>query len=64
VLHDGPGRSEQTAAVLGRVLPELQRRGYRVVTVSELVANKSARHGAAGNGVRGCRDGGLEMDFR
>ena len=52
VLHDGLGRSAQTAAVLGRVLPELRRRGYRVVTVSELVASKSARPGAAGSAAR------------
>jgi peptidoglycan/xylan/chitin deacetylase (PgdA/CDA1 family) len=36
VLHDGVGTGRQTVAVLRRVLPELQRRGYRVVTLSEL----------------------------
>lgn len=37
VLHDGPGRGERTARVLGRVLPELAERGFRIVTVSELL---------------------------
>ncbi|MGH2618615.1 MAG: chitin deacetylase family protein [Thermomicrobiales bacterium] len=37
VLHDGGQDRERTVAVLRRVLPELKRRGYRVVTLSELV---------------------------
>ncbi|MDP9365718.1 MAG: chitin deacetylase family protein [Chloroflexota bacterium] len=36
ILHDGGESRRQTLAVLGRVLPELARRGYRVVTLSEL----------------------------
>jgi peptidoglycan/xylan/chitin deacetylase (PgdA/CDA1 family) len=38
VLHDGGARGERTARVLQDVLPELRRRGYRVVTLTELVA--------------------------
>jgi peptidoglycan/xylan/chitin deacetylase (PgdA/CDA1 family) len=38
VLHDGGSRGRRTAKVLSEVLPELRRRGYRVVTLSELVA--------------------------
>ena len=38
VLHDGGGRGRRTARVLARVLPELRVRGYRVVSLSELVA--------------------------
>jgi peptidoglycan-N-acetylglucosamine deacetylase len=38
VLHDGPERGARTAEVLRSVLPELARRGYRVVTVSGLLA--------------------------
>jgi peptidoglycan-N-acetylglucosamine deacetylase len=38
VLHDGGGRGRRTARVLAEVLPELRRRGYRVVSLSELVA--------------------------
>ena len=38
VLHDGAADRERTVAVLERLLPALGRRGYRVVTLSELVA--------------------------
>jgi peptidoglycan/xylan/chitin deacetylase (PgdA/CDA1 family) len=38
VLHDGRSRGHRTVEVLRRVLPVLGARGYRVVTVSELVA--------------------------
>ena len=37
ILHDGGNRGLRTAEVLGKVLPELKRRGYRVVTLSELM---------------------------
>jgi peptidoglycan/xylan/chitin deacetylase (PgdA/CDA1 family) len=37
VLHDGGSRGRRTARVLAKVLPELRRRGYRVVSLSELV---------------------------
>jgi polysaccharide deacetylase 2 family uncharacterized protein YibQ len=36
VLHDGGARGERTIAVLGAILPEFKRRGFRVVTLSEL----------------------------
>lgn len=36
ILHDGGDRGLRTARVLGAVLPELHRRGYRVVTLREL----------------------------
>jgi peptidoglycan/xylan/chitin deacetylase (PgdA/CDA1 family) len=38
VLHDGGSRGRRTAMVLQKVLPELRRRGYQIVTLSELVA--------------------------
>jgi peptidoglycan/xylan/chitin deacetylase (PgdA/CDA1 family) len=38
ILHDGGADQERTVAVLERILPALRRRGYRVVTVSELAA--------------------------
>jgi peptidoglycan/xylan/chitin deacetylase (PgdA/CDA1 family) len=38
VLHDGGSRGQRTAKVLSEVLPELRRRGYRVVSLSELAA--------------------------
>jgi peptidoglycan-N-acetylglucosamine deacetylase len=42
VLHDGAADRERTVAVLQRVLPALRRRGYQVVTVSELAATGRA----------------------
>lgn len=36
VLHDGGSRGERTLTVLTAILPELKRRGFRVVTLSEL----------------------------
>lgn len=38
VLHDHGLWGERTASTLERILPELYRRGYRVVTLSELFA--------------------------
>jgi peptidoglycan/xylan/chitin deacetylase (PgdA/CDA1 family) len=38
VLHDSGGRGRRTVKVLREVLPELRRRGYRVVSLSELEA--------------------------
>ena len=39
VLHDHGARGERTAAALAEILPELDRRGFRVVTLSELLAS-------------------------
>ncbi len=37
VLHDGPkNRGKRTVQLLGRVLPKIQQRGYRIVTLTEL----------------------------
>jgi peptidoglycan/xylan/chitin deacetylase (PgdA/CDA1 family) len=36
VLHEGGARGWRTAKVLAQILPELRRRGYRVVSLSEL----------------------------
>jgi peptidoglycan-N-acetylglucosamine deacetylase len=38
ILHDCGSRGERTAEVLAAILPELQSRGFRVVTLSELQA--------------------------
>jgi peptidoglycan-N-acetylglucosamine deacetylase len=38
VLHDGGSRGQRTVRILAHVLPELHRRGYRVVSLGELVA--------------------------
>lgn len=37
VLHDYGARAERTAAALATILPELRRRGFQVVTLSELL---------------------------
>ncbi|HEY47964.1 MAG: hypothetical protein AMJ88_08825 [Anaerolineae bacterium SM23_ 63] len=42
VLHDYGSRGARTAAALDAVLPELARRGYKVVTLSELVDSQDA----------------------
>lgn len=44
VLHDGGSRGRRTAQVLAKVLPELRRRGYRVVSLSELAAADRGAH--------------------
>lgn len=36
ILHDHGGRGNRTAAVLATILPALKRRGFRIVTLSEL----------------------------
>ena len=41
VLHDHGARGERTAKALATILPELDRRGFRVVTVSELLDSSS-----------------------
>ena len=45
IVHDGCESRWRTVAVLRRVLPELQRRGYRVVTLARL-ADEAAIRGA------------------
>jgi peptidoglycan/xylan/chitin deacetylase (PgdA/CDA1 family) len=42
VLHDGGARGRRTARVLRSILPALKRRGFRVVTLSELTAMNGA----------------------
>ncbi|MDP9472483.1 MAG: chitin deacetylase family protein [Chloroflexota bacterium] len=46
ILHDGGASRWRTVDVLRRVLPELERRGYQVVTLSELVEGEGAEEGA------------------
>ncbi|MDQ3225485.1 MAG: peptidoglycan-N-acetylglucosamine deacetylase, partial [Chloroflexota bacterium] len=48
VLHDGAADRERTVATLRRLLPMLKRRGYCVVTLSELASVNDAapRRGA------------------
>ncbi len=44
VLHDYGARGERTIAGLGAILPELTRRGFRVVTLSELWVGRRDQH--------------------
>src|SRR5688572_22903164 len=48
VLHDSGSRGQRTAKVLSEVLPQLRRRGYRVVSLSELEAPAYQAHAAGG----------------
>ena len=41
ILHDGGNRGKRTARTLAGVLPELRKRGYQVVTLSELMRSSS-----------------------
>jgi peptidoglycan/xylan/chitin deacetylase (PgdA/CDA1 family) len=43
VLHDGAARGGRTVATLGRVLPELRRRGLRVTSLSDLDRMRTSR---------------------
>lgn len=43
LLHDHVGGSTQTVEALAIILPELQKRGFRVVTVSELMEYRQAK---------------------
>lgn len=54
VLHDGGARGLRAARTLAVVLPELRRRGYRVVTLSEL-APPLPRRTNSGAGTRRVR---------
>lgn len=55
VLHDGGGRGRRSARTLTTVLPELRRRGYRVVALSELALAERGplpHRGGTGGGPR------------
>jgi peptidoglycan-N-acetylglucosamine deacetylase len=43
ILHDGGYKGRNTSSTLRKVLPELTRRGYKVVTLTELTARVPAR---------------------
>lgn len=43
LMHDHVGGSMQTVKALSVILPELTRRGFKMVTVTELVESKKAR---------------------
>ena len=37
LFHDGGGNRRQTVGALEKILPELQRQGYRFITISEMI---------------------------
>ena len=41
VLHDGGARGQRTLATLRQVIPKLQKRGYKLCTVSELLTGSN-----------------------
>ncbi|MEO4054655.1 polysaccharide deacetylase family protein [Solibacillus sp. CAU 1738] len=41
LFHDGGGNREQTVKALKEILPELQKQGYKFVTISELMGDKN-----------------------
>ena len=41
LMHDGGGYRSQTVAALGPAISNLKRRGYRLVTVSKLLGNRT-----------------------
>jgi len=41
ILHDGPTKGNRTARVLDKVLPQLNKKGFRVVTLSQLSIENS-----------------------
>lgn len=43
LLHDGPGARPRTLQALRRIVPALRRRGYRLVTVPELLRDDPSR---------------------
>jgi peptidoglycan/xylan/chitin deacetylase (PgdA/CDA1 family) len=51
VLHDGGSRGQRTVRILAAVLPELRRRGYRVVSLSQVMDNQDQ----PGNATTQCR---------
>jgi peptidoglycan/xylan/chitin deacetylase (PgdA/CDA1 family) len=46
ILHDGGQRGRRSVEVLRNVLPTLRRRGFQVVTLSELVRTAGSRRTA------------------
>ena len=37
LFHDGGGNRRQTVGALEKILPELQKQGYRFITISEMI---------------------------
>jgi peptidoglycan/xylan/chitin deacetylase (PgdA/CDA1 family) len=50
ILHDSDDRGERTISTLAAILPELNRRGFRIVTLSELLTSQPTAE------TEGCRE--------
>lgn len=50
LMHDGGGDRTQTVAAVARLIPELKRRGYRLMTIPEFLSipGTSGAHGVPG----------------
>lgn len=44
LFHDGGGNREQTVKALKKILPELEKQGYKFVTISELIEVQKVRN--------------------
>ena len=44
LFHDGGGNREQTVKAMKKILPELEKQGYKFVTISELLEIQKARN--------------------
>ena len=42
LFHDGGGDRSQTVEAIARLIPELRRRGYELVTIPELLGESAA----------------------
>ncbi|MFD1177357.1 polysaccharide deacetylase family protein [Paenibacillus puldeungensis] len=49
LMHDSVSGKSQTKEALSQILPELMKKGYRVVTVSELIKSQEAQEIEIGN---------------
>ncbi len=43
LFHDGGGNRRQTVQAIEKIIPDLERQGYRFVTVSELLEVQSKK---------------------
>jgi peptidoglycan/xylan/chitin deacetylase (PgdA/CDA1 family) len=53
LMHDGGGNRAETVAALPRIIAALKRRGYRLVTVSQLLADDPPPHRQPGRPLSG-----------
>ncbi len=64
LLHDGGGDRRQTVAALGRLIPALERRGYRLVSLSDLAGLPRSAVELSSTGWQRLRSGVLVSGLR